>query len=432
MDPSVTRISFHFWCPVPKKPVHASISVPKSEKECMFTQNEETPLHRNENFNVIRKKLDRNQFHNDIMASNKFHRGNEPLQSQDFDFIRGSTTYSSSTAPQASHRSTAPNHYDHGQRLDQYIVPTNAVPGSVRTDVPSTLGRNEECNGYNSDDVKSKGRLPARIPTAMTTMTTESHTATSLAKSTQKKKTKSKSGEISKKGRRISSNSTLPCPVCSQTYSRKDNLRAHMRIHSGERPYKCKQCTSKFRWLGALRKHLANDHSKNGLEKSYDNNSNFHDSSNVKSEKSTTSHMLNTSEPLAPQMPPSMLITEHRQTEELERCLHTDVCILPGSSPTTSQDMCSTDLNTQNMQSINNGNSSDVTCNPNININSNLDNNSSDQTTNNLKETAPGRNEEDILLDVLWTLPEPWTMPEPMVNTVPELTPHFLSIVPKI
>lgn len=58
-------------------------------------------------------------------------------------------------------------------------------------------------------------------------------------------------------GRRTSPNSRLRCDVCNQLYSRKDNLRAHQRVHNGEKPYKCNECGASFRWLGALRTHQA-------------------------------------------------------------------------------------------------------------------------------------------------------------------------------
>lgn len=54
---------------------------------------------------------------------------------------------------------------------------------------------------------------------------------------------------------RNAATSTFVCSVCNQRYSRKDNLRAHQRIHSGEKPYKCDDCGVKFRWLGALKNH---------------------------------------------------------------------------------------------------------------------------------------------------------------------------------
>lgn len=45
------------------------------------------------------------------------------------------------------------------------------------------------------------------------------------------------------------------CPVCNKYYSRRDNLKAHSRIHTGEMPFKCDICDRPFRWIGALRVH---------------------------------------------------------------------------------------------------------------------------------------------------------------------------------
>lgn len=60
-----------------------------------------------------------------------------------------------------------------------------------------------------------------------------------------------------RRGRRRSSNSTLPCPTCGELYSRRDNLRVHQRVHSGEKPFKCEYCGARFRWVGVLRTHEA-------------------------------------------------------------------------------------------------------------------------------------------------------------------------------
>lgn len=61
-----------------------------------------------------------------------------------------------------------------------------------------------------------------------------------------------------KKGRRISPNSKLLCEICNQAYSRRDNLRVHQRMHSGETPFKCHFCGQRFRWVGAFRIHEKN------------------------------------------------------------------------------------------------------------------------------------------------------------------------------
>lgn len=45
------------------------------------------------------------------------------------------------------------------------------------------------------------------------------------------------------------------CPLCPSTFSRKDNLKTHQRLHSGEMPFQCQYCGRKFRWQSSARTH---------------------------------------------------------------------------------------------------------------------------------------------------------------------------------
>ncbi|CAL1274922.1 unnamed protein product [Larinioides sclopetarius] len=50
------------------------------------------------------------------------------------------------------------------------------------------------------------------------------------------------------------------CEICYKTFNRKYNLKAHMRIHSGEKPFLCKFCDSRFSFHTSLKSHVMSHH----------------------------------------------------------------------------------------------------------------------------------------------------------------------------
>ncbi|KAF7656678.1 hypothetical protein LDENG_00037770 [Lucifuga dentata] len=50
--------------------------------------------------------------------------------------------------------------------------------------------------------------------------------------------------------------SPFRCTECNREFNRMENLKTHLRIHTGERPYTCSVCSKCFRHSGALTRHL--------------------------------------------------------------------------------------------------------------------------------------------------------------------------------
>ena len=52
------------------------------------------------------------------------------------------------------------------------------------------------------------------------------------------------------------------CPFCSKAFNEKGNLKTHERFHSDKRPYKCNQCNKSYKTNGHLKDHIQIQHLK--------------------------------------------------------------------------------------------------------------------------------------------------------------------------
>mmetsp|Transcript_29136 Transcript_29136/g.113172 ORF Transcript_29136/g.113172 Transcript_29136/m.113172 type:complete len:144 (-) Transcript_29136:305-736(-) len=65
--------------------------------------------------------------------------------------------------------------------------------------------------------------------------------------------------------------SVYRCPVesCSKTFTKKWNLKVHVRLHTGDEPFKCSRgdCKKSFRWRSSLKSHEKTHENSGGRKK---------------------------------------------------------------------------------------------------------------------------------------------------------------------
>ena len=57
-----------------------------------------------------------------------------------------------------------------------------------------------------------------------------------------------------------SSGGSYHCPYCGKLFNTENDLKHHIDIHIGAKPYSCEHCSERFTWPGQLKTHLLKLH----------------------------------------------------------------------------------------------------------------------------------------------------------------------------
>ena len=83
-----------------------------------------------------------------------------------------------------------------------------------------------------------------------------SHTGEKPFKCKQCLKSYSSSGDLTLHLRTHSGEKTFKCEQCPKSFSQSSHLTSHLQTHTGEKPFKCEQCPKMFRNKRSLTGHL--------------------------------------------------------------------------------------------------------------------------------------------------------------------------------
>lgn len=131
---------------------------------------------------------------------------------------------------------------------------------TVKRQTITTSFQEDLDDAHEVDLHSSKIKLTIKTEQVMAVPTKRATGGPKSRRSTARKRKKKKGG-AQKKENLGGKRSNKTCPLCLKTFSRADSLTCHMRVHTGDRPYHCDQCSASYKVSSHLRDHIRSKHS---------------------------------------------------------------------------------------------------------------------------------------------------------------------------